>query len=137
LFVGPTGKSGVFVDPKETEADDEWIHEVDFVSDALGEGVVVHATARVHSWDPWLAATISGDRSLVDGGMKRRQTESFRISQQRGRAKNRMTLTAVPEEDLPPTIGGLPSRELLNIVRKIREGAASAGSDNTSDSDDA
>lgn len=128
FIVGSGSRHGILVETFEKSSDEPgvWTSEVVFLYEPDPPGAILCAEATSHTWDPWLAAEQTGDRSLVDGPVRKRNKvrdeETIRVAS----ARDRLSLTCVPTNGAPDSFLGVTLDEITASVKRYGESISKA-----------
>jgi hypothetical protein len=76
-------------------------------------GPALNVELTTHTWDPWLEAECTGDRSIIDGPRRARyRLQDARTAEVAGR-RDRLEVTCVPHGVASTTLAGLPYQALV------------------------
>ena len=97
---------GLFIETKERAEEDYWVREHGFLFQPEAARVWF-ATCTTYRWDPWLAAKLSGDRSLIEGPITRRYKVQAEKDEDLGKWRDRIELLFVPVNEAPSHLCGV------------------------------
>ena len=80
------------------------------------------ATCTTYRWDPWLAAKLSGDQSLIEGPTTHRYKIQAEKDEDLGRWQDRIEILFVPVQHAPSHLCGVLLDHLGEVQAKFIEG---------------
>ena len=117
-FVGSASKYGLLIEPVEHTSEDPgvFVSDVAFWCDLYGSGITLCAEMTSHSWDAWLAACQSGDKSLIEGPTGKRNKARDQLSADYGVNRDRITVSCGPASETPEALLGVSVQKLSELI---------------------